>query len=257
MGEAASRGPVASVILASACSLWSTLHTVTIAASGRLGQALVMRQSTVAFERISCPMCSRSSLLESVHYFFVSLLLAVLVPGVWVLLLSSKIGFFGRRLSSWVQCLVQQWIHVLRQYSGGFGRLYIFSTWWQTRFLKRHFSIRFEWRSVPSRCFGCCLALRSSHLETLDFFLRVSWAELHDDGWFFRRSVRPFFGLLFGVEAVPIRLWCCGHTHSHRVVRNNTQQQQQYNLGRLRFYRRGAFTSLWGAQVCSPLGRRP
>ena len=49
MGEAASRGPVASVILASACSLWSTLHTVTIAASGRLGQALVMRLSTVTF----------------------------------------------------------------------------------------------------------------------------------------------------------------------------------------------------------------
>ena len=68
MGEAASRGPVASVVLASACSLWSTLHTETIAASGRLGQALVMRQSTVAFERISCPMCLRSTLLESVHY---------------------------------------------------------------------------------------------------------------------------------------------------------------------------------------------
>ena len=65
MGEAASRGPVASVVLASAYSLWSTLHTVTMAASGRLGQALVMRQSTVAFERISCPVCSRSSLLES------------------------------------------------------------------------------------------------------------------------------------------------------------------------------------------------
>ena len=32
MGEAASRGPVASVVLASAYSLWSTLHTVTTAA---------------------------------------------------------------------------------------------------------------------------------------------------------------------------------------------------------------------------------
>ena len=39
MGEAASRCPVASVVLASAYSLWSTLHTVTMAASGRLGQA--------------------------------------------------------------------------------------------------------------------------------------------------------------------------------------------------------------------------
>ena len=48
-----------------AYSLWFPLHIVTMAASGRLGQALVMCQSTVAFERISCPMCSRSSLLES------------------------------------------------------------------------------------------------------------------------------------------------------------------------------------------------
>ena len=83
----------------------------------------------------------------------------------------------GDDFSSWVQCLVQQWTHVLRQYSGGFGRMYTFSTWWQTLFLKRYFSIRFEWRSVPSRCCGCSLALRSSHLETLDFFLRVSRVE--------------------------------------------------------------------------------
>ena len=117
-----------------------------------------MRQPTYAFERISCPMCSRSSHLESGTLLFpLSLYLAVLFPGVWVLLMSSKIGFFGRRLSSWVQCLVQQWIHVLRQYSGDFGRIYTFSTWWQTLFLKRCFSIRFEWRSVPSRCFGCSL----------------------------------------------------------------------------------------------------
>ena len=59
------RGPVASVVLASAYSLWSTLHTETMAASGRLGQALVMRQFTVAFESISSPLCSRCSHLES------------------------------------------------------------------------------------------------------------------------------------------------------------------------------------------------
>ena len=165
---------MASVVLASAYSLWSTLHTETMAASGRLGQALVMRQSTVAFESISSPLCSRSSHLESGTLFPLSLYLAVLVPGVWCCFLSTKISFFGRRLSSWVQCLVQQWIHALRQYSGGFGRNYTFSTWRQTRFLKRCFPIRFEWRSVPSRCFGCSLALRGSHMGTLDFLLRVS-----------------------------------------------------------------------------------
>ena len=38
---------------------------------------------------------------------------------------------------------------------GGFGRIHTLSTWRQARILKRFFSIRFEWRSVPSRCFGC------------------------------------------------------------------------------------------------------
>ena len=98
----------------------------------------------------------------------VSLYLAVIVPGVWVLLLVAKIGFFGRCLLSWVQCLVQQWIHVLRQV-----------LWWLWKTVhiffvaadlisKRHFSIRFEWRSVPSRCFGCSLALRGSHFASLE-----------------------------------------------------------------------------------------
>ena len=50
----------------------------------------------------------------------------------------------------------------------GFGRIYTFSTWRRTRFLKRCFSIRFEWRSVPSRCFDCSLALRGSHFDTLE-----------------------------------------------------------------------------------------
>ena len=34
------------------------------------------------------------------------------------------------------------------------------------------------------------------------------------------------------------------------------QQQQQYNLGRLRFNRRGASTPLWGVEACSPPSRR-
>ena len=35
------------------------------------------------------------------------------------------------------------------------------------------------------------------------------------------------------------------------------RQQQQYNLGRLRFYRRGASTPLWGFEACSHPSRRP
>ena len=62
-------GPVASVVLASACSLWSTLYSETMAASGRLGQTIVMRRSTVTFRSISCPLRSCCSHLKSGAFF--------------------------------------------------------------------------------------------------------------------------------------------------------------------------------------------
>ena len=62
--------------------------------SGGLGDgwdgALVMRQTTNALRRISCPSCSRCSHLESGALFPLSLCLAVIVPGVWVLLMSTE-----------------------------------------------------------------------------------------------------------------------------------------------------------------------
>ena len=58
--------------------------------------ALVMRQPTDATESISSPSCSRCSHLESCALFPLSLLLAVIVLGVWVLLRSTRIGFFRR-----------------------------------------------------------------------------------------------------------------------------------------------------------------
>ena len=119
------------------------------------------------FLRVSCPLCSRSSHLESgtlfLRCFWQSLFR---VSG--CCLCVRKLDSSGDDITSWVQCLVQQWTHVLRQYSGGFGRMYTFSTLRRTRFLKRCFSIRFEWRSVPSRCFSCSLALRGSHFVTLE-----------------------------------------------------------------------------------------
>ena len=47
----------------------------------------------------------------------------------------------------------------------------IFSTMRQTRILMRSFSIRFEWRSVPGRCFWLQFAQRGSHLKS---FFRAS-----------------------------------------------------------------------------------
>ena len=55
-------------------------------------------------------------------------IISFVLASVWVLLWSTDIvDSSGDDFSSWVQCLVQQWIHVLRQYSGGFGRIYTVS----------------------------------------------------------------------------------------------------------------------------------
>ena len=48
----------------------------------------------------------------------------------------------------------------------------------------------------------------------------------------------------------------CGHTHPSSSLRKQ-QQQQQCNLERLRFNRRGASTPLWGVEPCSLPSRRP
>ena len=52
-----------------------------------------MRQPACAFGIISCPVCSRSSHLESGALFPFSLFLAVIVPGVWVCFRGCSIWF--------------------------------------------------------------------------------------------------------------------------------------------------------------------
>ena len=145
-------------------------------------------------------------LLEEIRRDFLSFVLAQFALGIWYIIsfvfasgsyCSGRLGiaeeygnldFSGDAYFRWCNALYNSGY----MFFGCFGRIYTFSTWRRTRFLKRCFSIRFEWRSVPSRCFGCSLALRGSHLETLDFLLRVSRVELHDDGWVFRHAVRHF-----------------------------------------------------------------
>ena len=129
-------------------------------------------------------------LLEEFRCVFLSFVFAQFALGIWYII--SFVLASGSYCSARFPLVCNALYKSGYMFFGSFGRIYTFSTWRQTLFLKRCFSIRFEWRSVPSRCFGCSLALRGSHLETLDFFLRVSWVELHDDGWVFRRSVRHF-----------------------------------------------------------------
>ena len=156
---------VASVGTGRVCFLSGPSTPTTMAVSGRLGRALVMRQPTYAFERISCPMCSRSSHLESGALFPLSLFLAVIVPAVWVLLRNTEHVFFlvmsisvgamlgltvDTRSASVLWRLWMNFTHFLRC-----GR---------TRILKCSFPTRFDWRSVPSRRFGlqsCSSAART------------------------------------------------------------------------------------------------
>ena len=58
---------------------------------------------------------------------------------------------------------------------------YTFSTWRRTRFLKRCFSIWLEWRSLPSRCFGCSLLSAVSWTSGSPFY-ELHVAAMRDEG---------------------------------------------------------------------------
>ena len=88
---------VASVVLASAYSSWSTSYPDD---HGSQGEAWTMPSSCVSLRmlwgRISCPMRSCGSHLESGALFPLSLHLAVTVLGVWGLFLGTENGSLRR-----------------------------------------------------------------------------------------------------------------------------------------------------------------
>ena len=104
---------------------------------------------------------------------------------------------------------------------------------------------------MPSRCFGCSLALRGSHLETLDFFLRVSRVEVHDDGQDFLghlcQSQVPVVPESPGVSlpgdsapGLPIRSFSgvdIGIAGSLICVKNNNNNHRRLTQGCLSFVR--------------------
>ena len=165
-----------------------------MAASGRLGQALVMRQSTVAFESISSLLCSRNSHLESD-----ALLPCVPVSGSHC---SARLGvdcenenwdfrempfFVGAILGLTVDTCSASVLVIMDEF-------HTFSTLRQTWILMRFFSIRFEWRSVPTRCFWLqFFALRGSHLEHWTYFYEFHLVELRDDRQGFSLLSAAFF----------------------------------------------------------------
>ena len=136
-----------------------------------------MRQPTSAIRRISCPVCSRSSHLVSVALFPLSLFLAVIVPGVWVLLRSLENEILremtisvGEILGSTVDTCSATVTLVASDV------FHTFSTLRRTRILECSFSFRFEWRSVPSRRFwllSCSAQLALGNLDVL--FTSFTW----------------------------------------------------------------------------------
>ena len=109
--------------------------------------------------------CARAvRTLNLMHYF------RVLVSGVWVLLTSTKIEFFGRRLFSWEQCLVLQWIHALRQYFG-YGRIsHIFYDAADSIPVCVSSPFTLNGEECPVDASGCSFAPRSSHLDHWTIF---------------------------------------------------------------------------------------
>ena len=117
---------VADAVLASAYSLWSILFQTIMAASVRLGRCPHHASAYDYFGRIcSCfPVFVLAQFALGIRYIISS------CPCFWQSLFRvsgcclcvRKLDSSGDDFSSWVQCLVQQRIHVLRQYSGGFWK---------------------------------------------------------------------------------------------------------------------------------------
>ena len=68
-----------------------------------------------------------------------------------------------------------------------------FSTLRRTRILKRSFSIRFEWRSMPSRCFWLQFCFAGFALGKLDVLLEIHVTGSGDDGQHFSPLSAAFF----------------------------------------------------------------
>ena len=76
-----------------------------------------------------------------------------------------------------------------------------------------------------SRCFWLQFCSAQFALGPLDDFLELHVTGTRDDGVDFCCIFTAFFGLLFGVEALPIN--DCGAVDIHTLIASSEQQQQQ------------------------------
>ena len=94
-----------------------------------------------------------------------------------LVLLRSTENWFLREMSiSVVQCLVRQWIHVLRQYFGGYGRTsHIFYVAADSNPEVLLSLLLQNGDACPVDASGCSFALRSSQLENWGTFPSFMW----------------------------------------------------------------------------------
>ena len=212
------------------CSFWSTL--------------LWMQPMVVATERVHLSRASARRLLEvlvipvcavrtwnsgALILLFSSLYLAVIVCSSGCCLWSTVIGFSGDPGATRAQCLVRQWLHVLRQ-SWRFGTNYTHLLRRRGLGLRRFFlRSHAEWRSMLSRCFSLGPCTRFSPLKSGQHVHESMCWNLRDDEGHFSPPSAAFFGLLFRVEAIGYRvmpihldiLWSYTSCLRARVRNNN------------------------------------
>ena len=115
---------------------------------------------------------------------------------------------FFRRSNTWLDSGYMLCVST----SVGMDEFHTFSSLRRTRLLERSFSIRFEWRSVPSRCFLLQFCSAWFALGKLDVLLEFHVTDSGDDVEHFSRSVRIFRTPPLGVESpvvmpiTPLRL---------------------------------------------------
>ena len=164
-----------------------------------------MRQPTDALGRISCPLRSRGSHLESGALFPLSLYWQSLIRASGCLLLSAENWIFWE-MSVFLGAMPGSTVDTVYASTLALGRT----------------PFGFEWRRVPSRCFWLQFCSALFALGILDVFHELHVADSCDEGWIFRRIFSAFFCLLFGVEALPIHpevLWI--YTLAHVSLNNN------------------------------------
>ena len=123
----------------------------------------------------------------------VSLYLAVIVPRVWVLLMSTRNGIFGRCLFRWRNTWLDSGYMLCVSTLVIMDEFHTFSQLRQTWILMRSFSIRFKWRSVPSRSFWLQFCfVRIALGNSGRTFMSFTWLRCVMTDRVFRCSVRHF-----------------------------------------------------------------